>query len=228
MPNAPVARKPRRWVWWMGGVFITFVVGHFFLPKLFMSVGYKPLVYNESIYGHVHCIGQIAISLNVYANDNGGRYPSHTNGYGDALLMMFDLVGGQGDLLSGPCYRGKVFEDAFRLKSDVPESECGRVYVQGLTDSSHPDIVLVFDKQPTHGGDHTHGWHKLSAPLGREVKAIGHAHRFISEREWPEFARKQIELLVEAGIPRERALALYTEKPKYTPGLTAEQLTAKQ
>jgi hypothetical protein len=49
----------------------------------------------------------------------------------------------------------------------------------------------------------------------------------VLEKDWPAFARKQIELLVEAGIPRERAVALYTEKPKYTPGLTAEQLAAK-
>ena len=49
----------------------------------------------------------------------------------------------------------------------------------------------------------------------------------ILEKDWLAFARKQIELLVEAGIPRERAVALYTEKPKYTPGLTAEQLAAK-
>ena len=41
--------------------------------------------------------------------------------------------------------------------------------------------------------------------------------RRIPEKDWPDFSKKQIELLVEAGIPRERAVALYAEKPKFTP-----------
>ena len=34
----------------------------------------------------------------------------------------------------------------------------------------------------------------------------------MAEREWPEFARKQIELLVKEGFDRAKAEALYAER----------------
>lgn len=226
MPNAPATPKPRRWGQWVLGSFIVLLLGFFSLPKLFMALGFKPLVFNESFYDHSHCIKIIGLTFNTYANDNAGKFPVHTNGYGDALLLMMADVGSP-KMLTGPCYSEAVFEKASREKSDVPEAECGRVYVQGLAEDANPEIVLLFDKQPTHGGDHYHGWGKLSAALGREVWTVGSGHKFVLESEWLDAARKQIELLVAAGIPRDRAVALYTEKPKYTPGLTAEQLAAK-
>lgn len=225
-PNASAARKPRRWGLWLLLAFAAGVALLVFAPLLFMRVGFMPLVFNESFYDHSHCIKIIGLTFNTYANDNAGKFPTHTNGYGDALLLMMTDVGSP-KMLTGPCYSEAVLEKANREKSDVPEAECGRVYVQGLAESANPEIFLLFDKQPTHGGDHYHGWGKLSAALGREVWTVGSGHKFVRDTEWLEAARKQIELLVAAGIPRERAVALYTEKPKYTPGLTAEQLAAK-
>lgn len=226
MPNAPAARKPRRWGLLLLLAFVTVVAFLLFAPLLFTRVGFMPLVFNESFFDHGHCIKGIGLAFYSYANDNDGKFPAHTNGYGDALLLMMEYVGST-KLLTGPCYSEAVFERARTAKADVPEVECGRVLVEGLSTNSNPEIFLLFDKQPTCGGDHSHLWTKMFRPLGREVWLAGSGMRFIPESQWAETARKQIELLVEAGIPRERAVALYTEKPKYTPGLTAEQLAAK-
>lgn len=219
-PSGQTQPKKVRWGRRLLLAFVVFVFAFFFIPHLLMWIGYKPLVFNESFFGHRYCIKQVGLALSVYANDNKDVFPVHPGGYGDALLLLYtgkDNYIGVIPLLTGPCYDWKVFEDAARTNGHVPESECGRVYVQGLTESANPGIALIWDKQPTHGGDHCHGWAKLSAHLLREVWVLGEGMQRIPETEWPAYSRNQIELLVEAGIPRERAVALYAEKPKFTP-----------
>jgi hypothetical protein len=232
MPIAPGASKPRRWGRWLTGAGIIGVVAAacFFAPELLRVVGFKPLVFNESWYSHKHCIKQWGVAVQVYANDHAGAFPAHPLGYAAALQLLMrppDYNMGTYLVMGAPGgYTGKVFEVANANGTWVREADCGRVYVQGLREDSNPQIALLFDKQPS-PGDHAHGWRRWNAPLRREVCLVDGSMVVIEESAWLEFARKQIELLVEAGIPRERAVALYTEKPKYTPGLTAEQLTAK-
>ena len=135
----------------------------------------------------------------------------HTNGYGDALLLVTDAWLPS---LTGPGYSAKPLEKARAARTDVPEVECGRVYVQGLSDTDSVEIAILFDKLPTPGGDHCHGFSRLFRPLVREVGYIDGSKRAVPERDWPEFSRKQIELLVKAGIPRAQAEAYYAEKAK--------------
>lgn len=174
MPDAPTARKKRKWGRWVSGIAVVSLLSFFFLPKAFMAVGFKPLIFNESVYGHRYCIKQVGLALKVYANDHNDVFPSHPAGYGDALLLLSVTENyiGAIPLLSGPCYDWKAFEEAARTKGHVPESECGRVYVQGLNQSNNPSLALIWDKQPTAGGDHCHGWAKLTAPLLREVSLL--------------------------------------------------------
>jgi hypothetical protein len=93
--------------------------------------------------------------------------------------------------------------------AELSEEDCGRVYVQGLTRKSNPEIALLFDKLPTPGGDHCHFPMRLWAPLGREVWLVGTAMHFIREQDWPDFARAQVELLVADGFDRREAERLY-------------------
>ncbi|MBI4025758.1 MAG: hypothetical protein HY360_12310 [Verrucomicrobia bacterium] len=142
--------------------------------------------------------------------------PHHPRGYGDALLMLMTNANPSvlsppygllnANSFSGPGYSGKVFESAVKNGTDVPERECGRVYVQGLCKSNDLQIIYLFDKQPSRGGDHGIGFSK-----GREVLRIGTIgnFEFVRESEWSEEARKQIELLVKAGISRKEGEALY-------------------
>jgi hypothetical protein len=146
-----------------------------------------------------------------YAQEHGGLFPFHTNGYGDALLLVND---GWDAALTGPGYDTRVFERARRTGEDAPETEFGRMYVQGLSNTNDPMIAILFDKLPTPGGDHCHFLRRLTAPVGREVWTIGSDMRFIPKNRWPVFAKEQIELLVAAGIAREQAEACYSERPK--------------
>ena len=118
---------------------------------------------------------------------------------------------GWDETLTGPGYDPAVFVRVRRTGEDASENEFGRVYVQGLTETNDPEIALLFDKLPTPGGDHCHFLPRISAPLVREVWMIGSDHRTIRESEWPAFAKRQIELLVAAGIAREQAERYYSE-----------------
>jgi len=151
------------------------------------------------------------LSLSYYAHDHSGRFPCHTNGYGDALVMMDP---GWDAALTGPGYDAAVFARVRRTGEDAPESEFGRVYVQGLAETNDPEIVLLFDKMPSPGGDHCHFPDRFFAPPTREVYTIGGSRCEIRESVWPEFAKRQIELLVTAGIERDQAERYYSEQPK--------------
>lgn len=125
-----------------------------------------PLVFNESFFQHAHCIAGAGLSFRQYASEHGGRFPYSTNGYGNALVMIND---GWDAIFTGPGYDTRVFERVRRTGEHAPESEFGRVYIQGLTDTNNPEIVLLFDKIPTPGGDHGHLFQRFLAPLCREV-----------------------------------------------------------
>ena len=170
-----------------------------------------PLVFNESFTGHAHCIVGGGQSLLAYAREHDGRFPYHTNGYGDALVMV---NAGWDSSLTGPGYDAQVFDRARKSGEDAPESEFGRVYVQGLTEENDTEIALLFDKLPTPGGYHCTGFARLKAPLAREAWTVGSGHLVIPESKWPAYAKRQIELLITAGITREQAERYYSEKPK--------------
>jgi len=177
----------------------------------FYYVKTHPLVFNESFLEHAHCIVGGGLSLDGYAAEHEGRFPFSTNGYGDALVMV---NAGWDESLTGPGYNAHVFERVRRTGENAPESEFGRVYVQGLSNTNDPEIVLLFDKLPTPGGDHCHVFQRFFAQLGREVWTIGQGDRFVREKDWPDFSRHQIELLVGAGIPKELGAMYYSEKAR--------------
>jgi hypothetical protein len=171
----------------------------------------QPLVFNESFFTHAHCIVGGGMDLIMYAHEHNGRFPYHTNGYGDALLLV---NAGWDAALTGPGYNADVFKRARATGENAPESEFGRVYVQGLTNTNDAKIALLFDKLPTPGGDHCQGLRRIWTPLAREVFMISGGKELIWEKDWPAFAKKQIELLVAAGISRQQAGRYYAEKPE--------------
>lgn len=177
----------------------------------FCYVKAHPLIFNESFWTHAHCIAQTGLSLRLYAEDHDGQFPVDTNGYGNALLRITNEVNFFWACLTGPGYDGGVFASAARTGKRIAESECGRVYVQGLRATDDPEVVLLFDKIPTPGGDHCHGFRRLWAPLGREVALVDGSHSFVREIDWPAFAKHQVELLVTAGMPKEQAEMYYSE-----------------
>jgi hypothetical protein len=170
-----------------------------------------PLVFNESFFEHAHCIVITGLSLDSFAADHNGRYPVDTNGYGSALLQLTNYTASFWEGLTGPGYNGNVFAEAARTGRRISESECGRIYVQGLSRTDNPDIALFFDKIPSPGGDHCHFLHRIFAPLVREVWTIGSGRRVIRDTDWAAFSKTQIELLVAAGMSRQQAEEYYAE-----------------
>jgi hypothetical protein len=169
-----------------------------------------PLVFNESFFEHAHCIAGASSVLRGYALDHEGRYPTHANGYGDALVLIDDHWD---EALTGPGYTTAVFDRVRKTGEDAPEAEFGRVYVQGLNTESDSRLAILFDKVPTPGGDHTQHIHRFFAPLCREVLFVHGDHSTIREKDWPAFAKHQVELLVDAGFTREKAEEYYAATP---------------
>jgi hypothetical protein len=168
------------------------------LAITFLLFKIRPDLY-ETGHDHKHCMTQIALSLKQYASEHEGKFPYQASGYGDALLMLDDkyLPVGNGDMYTGHGYDGSVFVEASKTKAHVPDEKCGRVYIQGLTEDSDSDIVLLFDKLP-------------SARV-REVFFIGGNSKWIANKDWNHFATSQIELLEKNGILKETAIAYYKE-----------------
>jgi hypothetical protein len=169
----------------------------------------NPLVFNESLWQHAHCIKIAGLQLHGHAHDHGGKFPFHPKGYGNALLLLDPDTY---FALTGPGYDAAPFHAAKLTGKDLSEEDCGRVYVQRLTTKSNSEIALLFDKLPTPGGDHCHFPNRLWARLGREVWFVSGHMEFVAESSWPEFAQKQVKLLVEEGFDREEAEGLFAAK----------------
>jgi len=192
----------------VAGILLAFAVLIF---VALMSIG----VVNP-FHAHEHCIVQTGIAFRMYASEHGGAFPSDSNGFGNALLLLVK-EGTLGDrdgthsvaLLTAPGDNGDVLREAFKTGAHVPDEKCSRIYVQGLTQNNNPEIAILFDKYPTPGGDHfRHPW---GAPI-RDVCMLDGSTKSIHETNWLAFASNQVELLVKEGILRGTAEHYYLIK----------------
>jgi len=170
-------------------------------------VSRRPLLFIPT---HAHCIKFAGLRLEEFADEHDGKFPYSPKGYSNALLLLEEDYY---HALTGPGYDAAPFRQAKRDGTDLPEDACGRVYVQGLTRKSNPEIALLFDKLPSPGGDHCHMPFRLFARAGREVWCVGCSLHFIPESDWPAFAARQVELLVNEGFPRAEAERLFSSEP---------------
>jgi hypothetical protein len=159
---------------------------------------------------HQHCIKQAGSAFRIYAGDHLGVLPYHTNGFGDALLLLV-----KGDylpdvrVLCGPGDNGRLMTDCLIASTNVPEESCTRVYVQGLHETNDSDICILFDRKSVPGGDHRYGW----GPPVREVCMLDGSMLVISDARWASFVTNQVALLVRAGWDEKTARALYAQPP---------------
>ena len=155
---------------------------------------------------HQHCMKGTGLTFLHYAGEHGGRFPFHTNGFGDAIVTLLKELPDDPRLFTAPGDDGTLLSKFMESGGNVPEERCTRAYVQGLSEGSNPEIALIFDRYPTRGGDHSRSPWRTKL---REVWMLGSGLKIIKERDWPEFARKQIELLVAEGITRSEAEEYY-------------------
>jgi hypothetical protein len=174
------------------------------LPVLALTLFF--ILMSKLFPAHEHCMKQTGLSLRTYATDHAGRFPFHTNGFGDAVVLLLkeDLCGPA--MFTAPGDDGSWYKECMKTGAHMPEERCTRAYVQGLSETSNPQIALVFDRYPTRGGDH---FRRPWGPLLRDVGMLDGSMVTVREEGWPEFRRNQIELLVAEGISRTQAEKLY-------------------
>ncbi len=161
---------------------------------------------------HQHCMMAAGMALVTYASDHNGAFPQSTNGFGDALVLLAASGSVSTRCLVGVGDDGSRLGTAMTNNTHLPEEACTRIYVQGLSTESNPEIALFFDRYAVRGGDH-HRW--PFAQYLREVWTVGSRMQGVTLNRWPAFASNQVEMLVTAGIPRETAEAYY--KPTLSP-----------
>ena len=158
-------------------------------------------------YGHRHCIKATGLAFRVYADEHNGQFPYSSNGFGNALLLLVNTNNLPGVAwICGPDDDGLLYLEALTNHSIMPEEKCSRVYIQGLSETNDPQICILFDRNSFRGGNH------FRSPWGhrvREVSMLDGSMQVISDERWPEFSRKQVELLVAAGFSRTNALHFY-------------------
>lgn len=185
------------------------------LCLLLLGVGGVFVIVGFNLFhSHEHCMKGTGSTLRIYAADHQGRFPFHTNGFGDAYIVVLkENSPAEAMYFTAPGDNGRALKQCLADGTDMPEEKCTRAYVQGLGSSNNPEIALVFDRYPTRGGDHfRRPWGKLL----REVCMLDGSMQVIAEENWPAFRTKQIELLVAEGLTREDAEALYrpVQRPK--------------
>jgi hypothetical protein len=164
----------------------------------------------HSLYGHQHCIKATAMAFLSFADDNDGRYPYHTNGWGDALLLLVKSNYADISLICGPNDDGRVFREAMEKGTDVPEELCSRVYVQGLTDSNASGLLILFDREPFPGGDHFYG---LGEPIRECLDGDGSMVQ-LNDKLWPIWRSNNMERLIELGFSRKEVEGYYPAENK--------------
>ncbi len=156
-----------------------------FLAFIIFQIGYGLK------YSHRHCIKQAGLAFRLYAGDPNGQLPYSTNGFGNALLLL-----AQGDstnnyiaeyiaCLCGPDDDGHDLMGALTNHSIVPEEQCSRVYIQGLSETNDPQICILFDRHSCPGGDH------FRSPWGRRVREVcllDGSMQVIGDKNWPAFS----------------------------------------
>lgn len=157
---------------------------------------------------HQHCMKQAVFIFLGYAIENGGQYPESERGWGDALLKF----GSADDTESWIPYIVGIDDDgshlieALKRGTDVNEARCTRVYVQGLSEKSFPGTAILFDRDSEPGGDHFR--YRFSEPL-REVLTVGGSHEMIKDRDWPDYVKKQKQLLRDQGFDEAKINEVY-------------------
>jgi hypothetical protein len=147
------------------------------------------------------------MSLNSYAAVNAGQFPFHTNGYPQALVKWARFEPWIVPSLVGVDDDGSWLTAAVTSGVPVNETNCTRIYVQGLSTASNPQIAVLFDRYAVKGGDHFRGL--PGKPFLREACFVDGSNEMIPVDRWPAFASNQVQLLVQSGIPRATAEAYY-------------------
>lgn len=194
--------RKRKTFWIVSGVLAIAVAGY----SIWLRDRRERLLAHK-LHGHQHCMKATASAFMSFADDNGGRFPFHTNGWGDALLLLVKSNYADISLICGPNDDGRVFREALEKGTDVPEELCSRVYVQGLNQTNARGVLVLFDRVSFPGGDHFYG---LLEPR-RECLDGDLSMQSLDDKLWSRFSRQSAGRLMELGFSRAEAESYFPE-----------------
>jgi hypothetical protein len=95
-------------------------------PLLILSALISFMMLN-GFHAHEHCMKQAGLAFKTYALDHYGRFPSDTNSFGNALLLLVKEEKENVAFITGPGDNGEIFKRALRTGEPIPERKCSRI-----------------------------------------------------------------------------------------------------
>lgn len=191
--------KMKHRTWWnllAGGVIALAAIGG-------SVVGYWKWKYP---YGWSHCcITVMGLSLRTYAMDHGGRFPTGGETPEASLSLLYSNYE-NAHTLRGKAVPLEVAQAALARNGKLGPDSCGWHYVEGLTEADDPEIAILWDKSSLdHNGGRVRGG-------GHEVAFVDGSSRYVSGARWPEFLKRQEQLLAQRDERAKQALPALTAR----------------
>lgn len=156
-------------------------------------------------YGSSHCcIIQMSGALEMYAEENGGRYPAGQSSPEACLSLLCRSNYANAYLLRGMTVPEATVRRILESGGQLGPDSCGWHYVPGLTKADDRKLALVWCKEPLgHNGERTKDG-------GRQVVFVGGDIEWISGAKWPAFLEEQKALLAHRSQASQSGAPLVT------------------
>jgi hypothetical protein len=141
-------------------------------------------------YGWSHCcIDVMMFSLEQYAEEHGGHYPTGEISPEASLSLLCRSNYLDAYTIRGMTVSEKVVQTIFEKGRLLGPDTCGWHYTDGLTRADDQRIALLYCKEPLgHNGQKTKDG-------GRQVVFVGGNIEWISGDKWPSFLQEQSDLM---------------------------------
>lgn len=189
--NTP--KKGRRWL-----KQVTMILSVAFLALVIWAYVWSRRNYP---FGGSHCcIKALGLSLQIYAHDHKGKFPSGAGSPEASLGLLTKDTGCTLEILRGKTVPVEVTTAALLHDGKLGPESCGWYYVEGLEEKDDHSIAVLWDK---FGLGHN----------GQRIKQGGHEVLFadgsisvLSGNRWDEFIEQQRQLLAAHDPPLTNAL----------------------
>ena len=150
-------------------------------------------------YGRSHnCLVHLKLAFLMYAMDHEGRFPAGQATPEASLSLLHKEGHISPSLLSGMTIPREKVEAILTGGELLGPESCGWHYVEGLTESTDPEIAILWCKEPLgHYGQRT-------KDKSREVLFVSGQYKSIPGDKWDEFLKEQERRLAQRSV-REKA-----------------------
>jgi hypothetical protein len=141
-------------------------------------------------YGAGHCcIKQMGVSLQMYADKYGGRFPAGEKTPEASLSLLYREAYGQPQDLRGKSVPENVVRSILEDGGLLGPDSCGWHYVEGLTIADDPELAIIWDKAGL-----GHNCERVAGGV-HEVCYLGGFTDRIPDEQWAAFLARQADLL---------------------------------